>query len=90
MNTDFATGIAKSHGPVHGRNVEQIALTYGLRPEEIIDFSANINTAGPPAGVMVRLAELVPIMNWYPVILSLIAARCATFWRTMLAWGLSA
>lgn len=58
MNTDSAIGIAKSHRPVHGGNVEHIALTYGLRPEEIIDFSANINSFGPPSRVMARLAEL--------------------------------
>lgn len=69
MNTDFAIGLTKSPGPVHGGNVEQIARTYGLRPEGIIDFSANINPAGPPARVMARLAELssnTELISRYP------------------------
>src|SRR5580765_2058161 len=42
---------------------------YGLRPEEIIDFSANINPAGPPSRVMARLAELsgnTELISRYP------------------------
>jgi threonine-phosphate decarboxylase len=69
VNTDFATGLAKSTEPVHGGNVEQIARTYGLRPEEIIDFSANINPTGPPSRVMTRLAELssnTELISRYP------------------------
>ncbi len=69
MNTDSATGIAESNGTVHGGNVEQVALAYGLRPEEIVDFSANINPAGPPPRVMARLAELsgnAELLSRYP------------------------
>jgi len=69
VNTDFATGIEQSTAPVHGGNVEQIARMYGLRPEEIIDFSANINPAGPPSRVMARLAELsgnTELISRYP------------------------
>jgi len=69
VNTDFATRLAKSTELVHGGNVEQIARTYGLRPEEIIDFSANINPTGPPSRVMTRLAELssnTELISRYP------------------------
>jgi threonine-phosphate decarboxylase len=42
---------------VHGGDVDAIGKMYGLRPEEILDFSANINPASPPPRVLSRLAE---------------------------------
>jgi threonine-phosphate decarboxylase len=52
--------IAESYArPVHGGDVDAIGKMYGLRPEEILDFSANINPAGPPQRVLSRLAEAV-------------------------------
>ncbi len=69
MTTDLATAIAKFNEPVHGGNVEQIAMAYGLRSEEIIDFSANINPAGPSLRVIARLGELcanTELISRYP------------------------
>jgi threonine-phosphate decarboxylase len=43
--------------PVHGGDVERVAAQYGFMPEELLDFSANINPAGPPPGVLRRLAR---------------------------------
>jgi|SRR5579859_609310 len=54
---------------VHGGDVEAVARMYGLRPEEILDFSANINPAGPPPRVVARLAEAardVRLLASYP------------------------
>ena len=45
--------------PTHGGNLEEIATRYGCAPEELIDFSANVNPAGPPSGAMSCLAQLV-------------------------------
>jgi len=41
--------------PAHGGQLRQIAARYGFRPEQLIDFSANINPTGPPASVLVAL-----------------------------------
>lgn len=43
--------------PVHGGDVEHVAAQYGLMSEALLDFSANINPAGPPPGVLRRLAR---------------------------------
>ena len=42
----------------HGGDVSAIAEEFGLRPEDLIDFSANINPAGPPQSVLSKLAEI--------------------------------
>jgi threonine-phosphate decarboxylase len=43
--------------PTHGGQLRQIAARYGLEPEQLIDFSANINPAGPPASVLIALQQ---------------------------------
>src|SRR6266849_5885699 len=57
MKTELAFLTKSDIRAVHGGDVEAIAKMYGLRPEEILDFSANINPAGPPLRVVSRLAE---------------------------------
>lgn len=42
---------------VHGGDVDQIARTYGMSPDHLIDFSANINPIGPPKRALIRLAR---------------------------------
>src|SRR5438270_13924698 len=44
--------------PIHGGNVVEIARRHGLKPEDILDFSSNINPAGPPPAVLRLLAGL--------------------------------
>jgi threonine-phosphate decarboxylase len=41
--------------PVHGGQLRQIAARYGISLECLIDFSANINPAGPPPSVMAAI-----------------------------------
>jgi threonine-phosphate decarboxylase len=41
--------------PAHGGQLRQIAARYGFRPEQLVDFSANINPAGPPPSVFPAL-----------------------------------
>jgi threonine-phosphate decarboxylase len=43
--------------PAHGGQLSQIAARFGFRPEQLIDFSANINPAGPPESVLVALQQ---------------------------------
>jgi threonine-phosphate decarboxylase len=38
--------------PVHGGQLRQIAARYGIAAERLLDFSANINPAGPPSSVL--------------------------------------
>jgi len=43
--------------PTHGGQLRQIAAQYGIRLEELVDFSANINPSGPPESVFVALQQ---------------------------------
>lgn len=38
--------------PAHGGQLRQIAARYGIPAERLLDFSANINPAGPPSSVL--------------------------------------
>ncbi|MCI0442483.1 hypothetical protein L0152_04600, partial [bacterium] len=49
----------------HGGNVHQAARRWGVRPEEVIDFSANINPLGPPSQV-INAPTSKPDFQWYP------------------------
>lgn len=42
---------------VHGGDVDRVARTYGVSPDRLIDFSANINPTGPPRRALIRLAR---------------------------------
>src|SRR5712691_3970531 len=57
MKTELAFLTKSDIRAIHGGDVEAVAKMYGLRLEEILDFSANINPAGPPQRVLSRLAE---------------------------------
>jgi len=55
--------------PVHGGQLHQIAARYGIPAERLLDFSANINPAGPPASVLtaIRRALAEPsTLTMYP------------------------
>lgn len=47
-------------GVTHGALDHAELLALGLRPEELIDFSSNLNPFGPPDGVRTALATLDP------------------------------
>ncbi len=53
----------------HGGQLRQIAVRYGIPTERLLDFSANINPAGPPSSVLtaIRSALEVPsTLAMYP------------------------
>jgi len=50
----------------HGGDVLAAARRWGLDPASILDFSANINPAGPPAGVLARVQEALAGVRHYP------------------------
>ena len=41
--------------PMHGGQLRQIAARFGVDAAHLLDFSANINPAGPPSGVVAAL-----------------------------------
>lgn len=55
--------------PVHGGQLRQIAARYGIPAEHLVDFSANINPAGPPSSVLTairRALENPSTLAMYP------------------------
>jgi cobyric acid synthase CobQ/L-threonine-O-3-phosphate decarboxylase len=52
--------------PPHGGNVRAMARTLGCNPEEILDFSANINPLGPPAWLRPVVARALAGTAHYP------------------------
>ena len=53
--------------PLHGGRVHAVARAMGMAPGELLDFSANLNPFGPPAGVMALLRAAGPgLIAAYP------------------------
>lgn len=50
----------------HGGNVEEISRTYGIKEDEIIDFSANINPVGISKEVKKAMIEALEKIERYP------------------------
>lgn len=44
--------------PHHGGNLAEVARQYGIAENELLDFSANVNPAGPPREVLDAIREL--------------------------------
>jgi threonine-phosphate decarboxylase len=45
--------------PIHGGQLKQIAARFGIPAEQLLDFSANINPAGPPLSVLTAIRGAV-------------------------------
>jgi cobyric acid synthase CobQ/L-threonine-O-3-phosphate decarboxylase len=52
--------------PAHGGNIRSMAAALGCAPEEILDFSANINPLGPPAWLRPVVARALAQASHYP------------------------
>lgn len=48
------------HPVTHGALDEAELAQFGVRPDQVIDFSSNINPFGPPAAVLAALRALDP------------------------------
>jgi threonine-phosphate decarboxylase len=69
---------------IHGGQLRQIAARFGIPAEQLLDFSANINPAGPPPSVLTAIRgalERSSTLATYPdlelVELKLAIAKCA-------------
>ncbi|MDO9262613.1 MAG: cobyric acid synthase [Desulfosalsimonadaceae bacterium] len=51
---------------MHGGNVEMMARQAGCTPDELLDFSANINPMGPPSGMWADLSRAGEFLPNYP------------------------
>jgi threonine-phosphate decarboxylase len=55
--------------PAHGGQLRQIAARYGIPVEQLLDFSSNINPAGPPSSVLTAIRnalENLSTLTKYP------------------------
>lgn len=62
--------------PVHGGEVFRLAAQVGIEPENIIDFSANINPLGLPPGVDKVMRDSLKTLANYPEIGAESLRRC--------------
>lgn len=63
-----SSNIVASAEATHGGRVYESARRWGIAPDEVIDFSANINPLGPPSGVLAAIEKgLAPVsLRSYP------------------------
>jgi len=52
--------------PVHGGDVFELARLHHIDPQEIVDFSSNVNPLGPPSSALERLGEATWMVSRYP------------------------
>jgi len=52
--------------PAHGGDVYQLARSLGVRVDDLVDFSANLNPLGYPTGLAAALSEALPDVVHYP------------------------
>jgi cobyric acid synthase CobQ/L-threonine-O-3-phosphate decarboxylase len=50
----------------HGGNLRKLASAAGLSPDDILDFSANINPLGPPEWVRPLISRTIASLTHYP------------------------
>ena len=52
--------------PRHGGRVDEVAEELGINPEELVDFSANMNPLAPPDSLETLIEEAVAGLPFYP------------------------
>jgi threonine-phosphate decarboxylase len=63
MTVERVTNNRELVGAVHGGRVFEAARRWGIAPEEVVDFSANINPFGPPPGVLAAIEKCLAPVN---------------------------
>jgi threonine-phosphate decarboxylase len=76
-----ASNHRESPKAAHGGRVYEAARRWGIAPEDVVDFSANINPFGPPPAVLAALEKgLAPVsLRSYPdshTFVSAVAEKC--------------
>ncbi|OIO05271.1 MAG: threonine-phosphate decarboxylase [Desulfovibrionaceae bacterium CG1_02_65_16] len=68
MSSDFsaAAGLTEETRYAHGGNVWKMAERAGVRPDELVDFSASINPLGPPPWLTETVADALSQVVHYP------------------------
>jgi len=66
VNSGMQERINKIDPVVHGGNWREASLQYGRTPDEILDFSLNVNPLGPPAAVLDCLRRNLKAIQRYP------------------------
>ncbi len=62
----LTVGVADPDRYVHGGDVRRLAGHAGVRPEELVDFSASLNPLGPPAWLAEAVAGALGQVAHYP------------------------
>jgi len=75
----------------HGGNIWKMAERAGVRPEDLVDFSANINPLGPPSWLAETVADALAQVAHYPdpeaADLTLAACELYKVWPTQALAG---
>ncbi|MDF9408855.1 threonine-phosphate decarboxylase CobD [Pelotomaculum isophthalicicum JI] len=66
VNRGIRDEINKIKTVVHGGNWREASLQYGRTPDEMLDFSLNVNPLGPPAAVLDCLKRNLKTIQRYP------------------------
>jgi len=54
------------HKPYHGGNLWEAAQKFGIKPQDFIDFSANINPLGPSPKAIQKIKSNLEMIRHYP------------------------
>lgn len=66
VNRGIKEGINEIEPVVHGGNWREASLLYGRTPDEMLDFSINVNPLGTPAAVLDCLRRNLKAIQRYP------------------------
>ncbi len=65
----------------HGGNIREAATVLGISPDQLLDFSANINPLGMPVSVKRALIDNLDCIERYPTPIIFI---CTERWRVII------
>jgi threonine-phosphate decarboxylase len=63
VTTKERSRTAESRSITHGGRVYEASRRWGIDPDQVIDFSANINPLGPPQGVLAAVESSLSLVN---------------------------
>lgn len=66
MNSNKENYLNEITAPRHGGRVEEISEKRGIKPEDLLDFSANMNPLAPPPGLEDLVQGATEALEYYP------------------------